>query len=118
MGLPEASGTTTTTVSLSSVSDTTDHGNFSTSNATEEFLNFTFTTSSDETSIFSQPSDKMSRTILVWTGVSLAILIILTGITTFILKEKLKKVTKSSSEKMAIGMHIHQAVEENVYNIE
>ncbi|XP_038651376.1 hepatitis A virus cellular receptor 1 homolog isoform X3 [Scyliorhinus canicula] len=84
----------------------------------EEFLNSTFTTSSDETSTFSQPIDETSTTILAWSGVSLAILIIVAGIAAFILKEKLKKVTKGGSEKMAIGMHIHQAVEENVYNIE
>ncbi|XP_038651375.1 hepatitis A virus cellular receptor 1 homolog isoform X2 [Scyliorhinus canicula] len=111
-------GTSTTTVSLSSVSDTTGDGNFFTSNAIEEFLNSTFTTSSDETSTFSQPIDETSTTILAWSGVSLAILIIVAGIAAFILKEKLKKVTKGGSEKMAIGMHIHQAVEENVYNIE
>ncbi|XP_078406745.1 uncharacterized protein LOC144685768 [Cetorhinus maximus] len=111
--------------SPSSVSLTTGHGNHFTSNATEgitKILNSAFTISPDETSSSSQPIDVTSPpsvNLLVCICItSLAIVIILTGITTFILKKKQKEFTKDESGTTTIGLHIQQAVEENVYSIQ
>ncbi|XP_043559954.1 hepatitis A virus cellular receptor 1 homolog [Chiloscyllium plagiosum] len=102
---------------------TTDCGNCLTSNTIESItgnLNSAFTTSPAETSNLVKNIDKSSSNahLQVWTGVGLGIFIFLTGIAIFIFKKKLKVFQKDDSAKSAIGIHMHHAAEENVYNVE
>ncbi|XP_048459699.1 hepatitis A virus cellular receptor 1 homolog [Rhincodon typus] len=98
-------------------------GNHFTSRTTEGItgnLNSTFTTSPAEATSLGEKENRTSFNVnlLIWTGVGLGILIFLTGIAIFIFKKKLKVFQKDVSAKSAIGIHIHQAVEENIYNVE